>query len=259
MTARRRIVLTGASGGIGLALVRELARPGVSMLLLGRDSGRLRSAAEAAMGQGAEVGVAAVDVTDAEAMAARLKAYDAAAPVDLVIANAGISVGLQPGKAPEDRAASRRLIETNIGGMLNAVEPLLPAMIGRCSGHVVLVSSLAALRPLPDMPSYSASKAAVRAYGIALRGWLGPFGIRVTVVCPGFVSTPMARQYRGLKPFEVSAEAAARRICHGIGRGRALVTFPWPLALGIWLEQFLPVPLSDRIARLFPTEIAPRE
>ena len=259
MTRARRIVLTGASGGIGQALAGELASPGVSMLLIGRNATRLTATAEAARSRGVQAETALIDVRDTEAMARQLTEFDAATPVDLVIANAGISIGLLPGQEPEDRTASRRVLEINYGGALNTIEPLLPTMIRRGSGHIVLMSSLAALRPLPDMPSYSASKAAIRAYGISLRGWLEPRGVRVTVVSPGFVTSRMSKRHHGFKAFEVSAEHAARIIRRGLERNRALITFPWQLAFGIWLGDWLPPRISDIFARRFPAEIEPED
>ena len=256
--AFRRIVLTGASGGIGAALADRLAAPGVSMLLTGRDGARLEAATAAPRARGAAIETARLDVTDREALSERLSAFDAAAPVDLVIANAGVSAGLAPGRRPEPPEAARRVIAVNLIGALNTVEPLLPALLDRRAGSIALMSSMAALRPHPDMPSYSASKAALRAYGEALRGWLGPSGVRVSVICPGFVTSPMSRRHRGPRPFEIDAGRAADRIARGLASGAPFVTFPWPLALLCWLDRRLPPRLADRIARAgFAAEIAP--
>jgi short-subunit dehydrogenase len=158
---------------------------------------------------------------------------------------------------PPDRA--RRVLAANLEGTLNTVEPLLPAMIARGHGRIALTSSLAALRPMPDMPAYSASKAAVRAWGDALRGWLRPQGVGVTVICPGFVTSPMSARHRGFKPFEISAERAAEIIARGLGRGAAHITFPWPLALLVWLDARLPAALSDFAGRAFAADIEPAE
>jgi NADP-dependent 3-hydroxy acid dehydrogenase YdfG len=253
----RRVVLTGASGGIGAALALRLAAPGATLLLTGRDAGRLEAAAAAARARGATVETALLDVTDAAATEAALTAFDAAGPVDLLVANAGVSAGLTPGRGPEDRAASRRVWAVNGLGMLNTVEPLLPAFIARGRGTVAIMSSLAALRPLPDMPSYSATKAAARAYGESLRGWLGPRGVAVSVICPGFVATAMSRRHRGFKPFEIGADRAADIIARGLARGRPLITFPRALAALCWLDQRLPPRLADLLAGGFAAEIAP--
>jgi short-subunit dehydrogenase len=255
----RRIALTGASSGIGAALAERLAGPGVSMLLTGRDGARLDRVAAAARARGAAVETVLVDVTDRPSLSAALLAFDAAAPIDLLIANAGISAGLGPGRTPEDPAEARRVWEVNYGGVLNTVEPLLPAFLARGAGRIVLMSSMAARRPLADMPSYSASKAAVRAYGESLRGWLGPRGVAVTVLCPGFVTSPMSARHRGFKPFEITADRAADIIARGVARRAPFVTFPWPLALICWLDRRLPPRLADRLAAGFAAEITPED
>jgi short-subunit dehydrogenase len=251
------VVITGASGGIGAALAAELAAPGVRMLLLGRDAARLASAADAASARGARVETAEVAVTDAAALAAALAGFDARDPVDLLVVNAGISSGLGPGRSPEPVEAAHRVVAVNLGGAIDTVGALLPAMLARGRGQIALMSSMSALRPLPDMPAYSASKAALRAWGISLRGWLGPQGIAVTVICPGFVTSPMSARHRGFKPFEMSAPRAAALIARGLARRSAFVTFPWPLALLTWLDNRLPPRVSDWLLQVFEARILP--
>ncbi|MEM7527882.1 MAG: SDR family NAD(P)-dependent oxidoreductase [Pseudomonadota bacterium] len=253
----RSLVLTGASGGIGRALASELASNRVTMLLIGRDLHRLEATAKAARSKGASVQVAACDVTDTAAMARLLDEADKRAPVDLVIAAAGQSAGTATdGDRPEAPGTLHRIIDVNVFGAANAVEPLLAPMRARGGGRIVLIGSLAAHRPLPDMPAYSASKAALRAWGTALRGALAQHGVGVTIVSPGFVTSPMSARHLGARPFEVSAEDAARRIVRGVVRGDALVTFPAGLAALAWLGSRLPPRLSDFCARPFATRIA---
>lgn len=253
----RRIALTGASGGIGRALAERLAAPGVSMLLLARDEARLRASADAARARGAEVAWVVRDVTDRGGMAAALEAWDAAAPIDLLIANAGVTAGSGPGGAPETPQDARRVWETNFVGVLNTVEPLLPALRGRPGARVALMSSLAALRPQPDLAAYSASKAAVRAWGVALRGELRRRGVSVSVICPGFVASPMSARHKGFKPFEIPAARAAEIIARGLARRDPFITFPAPLALLTWLDNRLPAGVSDWFGRGFRAEIMP--
>ncbi|WP_118138194.1 SDR family oxidoreductase [Oceanicella sp. SM1341] len=255
MTDFRRIVLTGASSGIGAALAGELAGPDRAMLLIGRNPERLEAVAELARLKGTQVDTALLSVTDTEGMARALTAWDAIAPVDLVIANAGISAGLTGRDRPEPEGAARAQVETNLLGLLNTVEPMLAPMMARGAGRLVLISSMAAIRPQPDLPSYSASKAGVRAYGIALRGWLRPLGVGVTVVCPGFVTSPMSARHAGFKPFEVSAGHAAKVILRGARRGRSSVIFPLPLALLAWGANLLPPAISERLERVFAARI----
>jgi short-subunit dehydrogenase len=148
-------------------------------------------------------------------------------------------------------------MEVNYGGVLNTVEPVLPRMITRRGGRIVLISSLAALRPQPDLPSYSATKMAVRGYGIALRGWLKAFGVGVTLVYPGFVTSPMSLRHKGAKPFEISAEQAAALIVRKLARGRSVIAFPWLLALGCVLNLLLPAWASDLTDAPFRADVEP--
>lgn len=253
----RSIVITGASSGIGAALAVALAGAGRHLLLIARDRDRLEEIAQRVRSSGARATVEAADITDAAAIAAILQRFDQAVPVDWVVANAGISAGTAPDGRPEGGADAARVIETNLIGAINTVQPLLPAMCLRRRGHLILMSSLAAWRPLPDMPSYGASKAGLRAYGVALRGALSPHGVGVSVVCPGFVTTPMSARHKGAKPFELSADRAASAIMRGVAAKRSTIAFPWPLALITRLDAVLPPALSDWLVRGFASRIEP--
>ena len=228
----RVYVITGASSGIGRALAIILAQPGNSLALIGRDAARLAETARACASRGATVTSLRGDVRHRDETRTFLLQFDAANPVDCVIANAGISVGTSPTGEIESEDETFALFETNIAGALATVLPLIPCMRTRMRGRVVFVSSIAAFAPLPDAAAYSGSKAALLAYGLAMRERLRDDGIKVNVVCPGFVTTPMADRYLGWKPFEISTEAAARRIMRGLRRNRAVIAFPWPLVLG---------------------------
>ncbi|MEO1533353.1 MAG: SDR family NAD(P)-dependent oxidoreductase, partial [Pseudomonadota bacterium] len=252
----RSVVLTGASGGIGRALAAELASNRVTMLLLGRDEGRLEAAAEGARAAGADVRTALADVTDRAAMEAILLEADSRSPIDLVVANAGRSLGTPPGGGRmEPAGALETMAAVNLVGAANTVEPLLAPMRARGHGGLVLMGSLAGQRPLPDMPAYSASKAGLRAWATALRGALAADGIGVMHVSAGFVTSPMSARHLGPRPFEVSAEAAARRIRSGLERGVSTLAFPWPLAAMAWCGARLPPALSDLAIRPFAARI----
>lgn len=257
MTARwSRVVLTGASGGIGAALAEALAGAGVTLLLIGRDGDRLATVAATVAARGGAAETATIDVADATAMTARITGF-AKHGLDLVIANAGISAGTMPDGTPESAATAQHVMAVNYGGVLNTVEPVLPVLRRQRRGQIALMSSIAALRPLPDMAGYSASKAAIRAYGIALRGAMRRRGVGVSVICPGFVTSPMSARHRGFKPFTVPADRAAARILRGLARGAPFITFPWPLALLTWLDNRLPAGLTDRAVAGFATRIDP--
>lgn len=251
------VAISGASGGIGAALAEACAAPGVTLALSGRDGPRLEAVAERCRARGAEVHVARFDVTDQEAARRWIEEADARRPLDLVIANAGVSSSLGPGGAPEPGEIVRQVFAVNTGGAVNVVGPAVERMLPRRRGHVAMISSLAALRGLPACPSYSASKAAVRVYGQALRGWLRPQGIGVTVVCPGYVDSPMSRRVEGAKPFLIPADRAARIILEGIRKGRAEVVFPRLLAVGIGLLSFLPERVAEIFLKLFHFSVKP--
>ncbi len=218
------IVITGASSGIGEALADAYAAPGVTLALTGRDRARLDTVADRCRKAGAVVIADTVNSTDRAGLAAWLLAVDAAAPVDLVIANAGISAGTGGGVETEEQA--RRILAVNLDGVLNSIHPLLPAMRARRRGQIALMASQAGFRGLPGAPAYCASKAAVRVYGEALRGNLAGEGIGVTVICPGFVESRMTAVNRFPMPFLMASDAAARVIRRGAGAQRGADRLP---------------------------------
>ncbi len=248
----RIIVITGASSGIGAALAKRLARrPGAVLGLIGRDRERLGEVAAACRSAGASVQTATIDTRDRDRMAAWLERFDAANPIDCVIANAGIAAGSLPGGHPERGHQVFDVFEVNLGGTLNLVVPALALMQPRKHGRIVLVSSLSAYAPLPDAAAYSGSKAAILTFGLALRLFVRADGIAVNVVVPGFVTTPMSGRFRGWKPFEITAEDAAARIERGMVRDARTITFPWQLAAVSRLVPFVPEPLIALAMRLF--------
>src|SRR6516164_6491886 len=188
----RSILITGASSGIGAALARAYAAPRTRLAICGRDTARLATVANLCRERGAEVIETCLDVTEAPAVAAWIDTADRASPLELVIANAGVQGGLWRDGCGETLDELHRVMDVNFGGVSNTIYPVLPAMRRRRRGQIALIASLAALRGLPYSPGYCASKAAVRIYGEALRSWLAPEGIDVSVVLPGFVETRLS-------------------------------------------------------------------
>lgn len=252
------VVITGASSGIGAALARLYAKPGVTLGLLGRDATRLGSVADAAMAAGAAVEQGVLDLRDRAALAGFLQAFDAAHPVELLIANAGVLDGRRADGRIEDAAVAREVIEINLLGALDTLHAVLPAMRGRRHGHIVLVSSLAALSPLADAPAYSASKAGLLSYGRALRRAVAEDGVQVSVVCPGYVSSAMTNSHIGNQPGKISAEAAAGLIAAGIKRNRAVIGFPRGLYLGSLISPFLPAFVLRAATKGIRFHVAPK-
>src|SRR5260370_11263979 len=185
METLRCIASTGASSGIGEALALDYAAPGIALGLSGRDSGRLGKIAEACRARGATVRADTVDATDCAGMAKWLTAFDETQPVDLLIANAGVSLS-QNDPALESFDAVRRTMAMNFGGVLNTVEPLVGRMAGRRQGQIGLMSSLAGFVGRPSSASYNASKAAVRGWGESIRFPLAKDNVGGSVICPGY-------------------------------------------------------------------------
>jgi len=255
----RSILITGASSGIGRALALVYARQGVSLSLIGRDRERLEDVAAAARAQGADVSLGQLDVRDQDAMAEWIKAADARCPFDLVIANAGITTGLAPGDLAEDPQAVRAIIGINLIGVLNTVEPLIAPMCGRGAGQIVFIGSIAGLRGLPYAPSYCATKAAVHAYSESLRGRIEASGVRVSLIIPGFVKTPLNDSIDAIKPLEMTGTEAALLIQRGLERGRAVIAFPRSLYLLARVSRILPIQLVDKVMARFRVNIPQTE
>lgn len=248
------ILITGASSGIGAALARRYAGPGVTLFLGGRDEERLATVATACEAAGAATTTAINDVTDQADMATWIGRCDNAQPLTLAIANAGISAGTGGGGESDDQ--SRQVLAINVDGTLNTLLPALSAMRPRRSGQLAVMASLAGFRGFPGAPAYCASKAAVRVWGEALRGWLADDGIGVSVICPGFIKTPMSDRNPYPMPFLMDAERAALIIQRGLGRNRARIAFPWPVYMAALAAGSLPPSWTDWMARKMPRKPA---
>ncbi len=256
---RACIVITGASSGLGAGLARAYASPTRRLRLIGRNAARLAEVAAVCRACGAMVEAATLDVSDHAALAALLHRFDAEVPTDLLIANAGISSGTRADGSLEGIHAARSVINTNLLGVIHCVEALLPAMVARGSGQIAVVASVAAYRGLPDSPSYCASKAGVLAYGEALRAALEPRGVRVSVIVPGFFTSPMSVRFAGRKLFPLTEAQAVARVVRGLNQRARRIVFPRRLALLLRVADLLPAWCGDRIMRAFPFHIVPRQ
>jgi len=246
------VLITGASSGLGAALARKYASEGATLTLAGRDAVRLGEVHAHCRRLGApDVAIICCDVTDADEMAAKTVQRDAATPIDVVVANAGLGgKAVLASEAPETPMLARRIIDTNVLGVMNTVCPILPRLLARGRGTISLVSSIAGLHGLAESPAYSASKAAVRIYGHGLRRQLRGTGVTVTVITAGFVDTPMARSLPFHPPFMVPVDDAAERIRRHIAKGTREYIFPWPLRVAAATLNVMPLPLADRVLAL---------
>lgn len=248
----KNILITGASSGLGAALALAYAESGRVLYLQGRNTQRLEEVAVKCRARSADVYTKVIDVTDAAAMQNWIEQVDKENPLDLVIANAGISAGM--GNDGENAEQVRKIFATNIDGVINTVQPVIPLMIKRGKGQIAIMSSLAGIRALPSSPAYSASKACVRYYGESLRGALAFSGVSVSVICPGYITTPMTAVNNFPMPFIMSPEKAAQRIIKGLAKKRGRIAFPLRLYLPLWWISCLSPQITDPVFSRLPAK-----
>jgi short-subunit dehydrogenase len=245
----RRIVITGASAGLGAALARHYAGPDTVIALVSRRRAPMEALAGELPGR---FEIYALDVADHAAQERAASEFCArhGAP-DLVIANAGLSVGTL-GHEPSDMAKLRRLLEVNVAGLAATLAAFAPAMRAERRGVLCGISSVAGFRGLPGAGAYSASKAAAFRWLEALRNELAGSGVAVVTICPGYVDTPMTRVNPYRMPFLLPADEAARRIARAIAARRRVAVIPWQMALLAPLLRLAPSWLYDRLAARAP-------
>ena len=242
------ILVTGATGGLGRALALVYAAPLITLILHGRDPAKLAALRGECEQRGAAVSLLVADLAECNQWIATLDDACRQTAIDLVIVNAGATniIDLVGESWPD----VERMLDINLRAAMATVSVVLPHMRRRGSGQIALISSISAYVGLPVTPAYCASKAALKSYGEAMRGWLAPQGIAVNVVMPGFVDTAMSEQFPTSKPFLLPPEDAVRRIKAGLAGNRARISFPFPLTLGMWLLSMMPADWAQRILRL---------
>jgi short-subunit dehydrogenase len=238
--ADQTILITGASRGIGKQLAFRYAAEHVHLILLARNGENLSEVAQHCQDLGANTIHKAIDVTDSISLKKFILETDDKLPIDLVIANAGVSSTLQSNWRQETEENIQNVLAINLQGTMNTINPLIHRMISRQKGQIALMSSLAGLRGLPQSPSYCASKAALYIYGQSLRAWLSRYNIKVNVICPGYVKTDMSDRLSGPKHFLVSSEKAVKIIDRGLRKNKACIAFPWQLNWLTRLSSVLP-------------------
>lgn len=257
MNEGTRVLITGASSGIGRALALALAAPGAVLHLSGRDAGRLAAVADAARGRGAEVRPRRLDVRDRDAMAAWI---GGAGRLDLVVANAGVAHGTA-GEI-EAEAQSREIFATNLDGALNTVRPALDAMLAQppgpdgVRGRIAVIASMAVYVATPGAPAYAASKTALDVWTTATGVAARRRGVVMTSFCPGYVQTAMVARNAFHMPGLMSAEHAAAVILRGVRSGRPRVSFPFWMAASARLVGLLPADILARLLRAAPGRAA---
>lgn len=248
MVERTRIAwITGGGKGIGAALARRLADSGWTVAISARTATDLEDQKSGTGSVGRIVGYP-LDVTDAEACAAVMRRIEAElGPIDLAVLNAGTHTPVSA--LAFDLTAMRRLVETNLMGVANCLAALLPALVARRSGQIAIVSSVAGYVGLPTSAAYGATKAGLINLAEALKPELDQAGVRLRLISPGFVDTPLTRKNRFPMPFLMSAERAAAIIERRLRGRRFEIVFPWPMALMMKLLRRAPYPLFFAITR----------
>jgi short-subunit dehydrogenase len=239
--------ITGGSSGIGAALAHELCRRGARVAITARRAERLADVAASAPG---EAHTLPGDVREPAALEEVVAAVEAnVGPIDLAVLNAGIWTQVDVGTW--DSAVIREHIETNFMGMVHGLDAVLPRMLARRSGTIVGVASVAGYRGYTRAEAYGPSKAAEINLLESLRVDLGPLGVDVQLVNPGFVRTPLTEANDFPMPFMIEAPDAARRIADAIEKGKAETVFPLPYRVGMKLVRVAPVRLYTAVSRRF--------
>ncbi len=244
------VVITGASSGIGASLAQELLRRGARVGLLARREDRLRAlAAEFVAGNpGARVAWARADVREGTGLGAALDHLETElGEVQVLVANAGYGRPEPPHKFQPGTALD--VYDTNLLGMLRAIDWALPRFLARGQGQVVGIASVASYLGLPNSAAYCGSKAAMRIHLQALRVSLAHRGIAVTTICPGFVRSELTAKNRFTMPFLWETDRAARKIADAIERRRGEVIFPWQMHAFVVLATLLPTRWTEALLR----------
>lgn len=240
----QRVIITGASSGIGAALARRYAASGATLGLIARRKPELeRLAAEFA----GNCEIYPLDVRDAAALRAAARHFlDQRGCPDIAVASAGVSVGTLTEFA-EDAQAFQEVLDINVMGMVRTFQPFMACMRARGHGTLVGIASVAGYRGLPGAAAYSASKAASISYLESLRIELRASGVKVVTICPGYIATPMTEKNPYPMPFLMSADAAAGKIISLVSRGKRYAVIPWQMAIIARALHVMPGWLYDRL------------
>ncbi|MCU7370374.1 SDR family oxidoreductase [Paucibacter sp. O1-1] len=241
------VYITGASSGIGQALALQYYRAGWRLALVARRVDELRAWAQAQDLAPERWAVYGADVRDVDAITGAGRACIAAQGLpDVVIANAGISIGMDTAELA-DIEVMRQIYETNNIGLAATFQPFVAAMLARGSGALVGIGSVAGIRGLPGHAAYCSSKAAVISYCESLRGECRPFGVKVVTISPGYIDTPLTRQNRYSMPFLMQPDDFATRAFEAIAAGASYRVIPWQMGVVAKLMRALPNALFDKL------------
>ena len=241
------VFITGASSGIGQALADRYYQIGYRLALVARRTQEIQAWAEgrALDPQRYRIYGADVAVIDSIVAAGRACLLEQGLP-DVVVANAGISIGMDSAQH-EDLAVMARTFAVNNTGLAATFHPFIEPMKARGTGALVGIASVAGIRGLPGHGAYCASKAGVISYCESLRGELRASGVKVVTLCPGYIDTPLTRKNRYAMPFLMGAKAFARQAVQAIQVGTSYRVIPWQMGVVAWLLRRLPDRVLDRL------------
>ncbi len=241
-------MITGASSGIGRGLAVELARRGAKLGLVARRAEALDDVVREIEASGSRALASPADVSNPGSIAAAAdKLRSGLGPIDILIANAGIAPTKDAAELRGEEVAD--VMNVNVIGAANSVAAVVPQMVASGHGHLVAISSLAAYRGVPKSAAYCASKAAVSAFFESLRLDLGPRGIDVTIIHPGFIKTPLTADRNVQMPFLMELDDAVKKMVRAIEKRRKRYSFPWQLATIVRAGMIMPIFMYDRLSR----------
>lgn len=238
--------ITGASSGFGEGLARRLAQRGFAVGLSARREELLRKISAGIREASGRAAAYPCDVMDRQGLLSAIqRCEEEMGPIDLLVANAGISTHAGPEEL--DAREVERVFRVNFLGAVTATEGVLQGMLARGRGHIVVVSSLASFQGLPLHGSYCGTKAAMNSFFESLRLDVASRGVDVTIIAPGFVKTPMTAHNRYRMPFLMDLDPALDIMVRGILKKKRLVRFPAPLSTVAWWARVLPRGIFDRL------------
>ena len=240
------VLITGASSGLGQAMALHFVRQGYRLALLARRTDTIQAWLSAAGISADSYQIYSADVADSAGLAAAAQDCLTRQGVpDVVIANAGISIGVDSSR-PEDLEVMARILSTNVVGVAATFGPFINAMVARGSGTLVGIGSVAGIRGLPGHGGYCASKAAVISYCESLRGELRGSGVKVVTICPGYIATPLTQNNSYSMPFLMQADVFAEKAFKTIEAQASYRVIPWQMGVVAKLLRVLPNWLFDK-------------
>ena len=245
-----KIIITGASSGLGKALAKHYASLGSTLGLIARNKTSLESLVNELPDTTSIF--YDIDVRDAESMQSAASDFiQRYGCPDIVIANAGISQGTLTEYA-EDSKVFESILATNVTGIVNTFQPFITVMRTQGKGNLVGISSVASYRGLPGASAYSSSKAAANSYLESLRVEMYGSGVSVITICPGYIVTPMTANNPFQMPFIMTAQTAAKKIVHIINHKKVFSVIPWQMGIVARILKLLPNFVYDRLFSIMP-------